>query len=669
MALAGAATVAGAALALGALDAKPAKTESGGTLIWSIPAAMSLFDPPQSCGWLTKNATHMIFDGLVELELGKPEKGWATLRPALAESWTVSEDGMTYTFNLRKGVKFHDGTPFNAEVAKWNYDRFSNPDAPQYNSVANAYLNFYARWIESSRVVDEHTFEIVLTQPHYEWLQIGQSSCGQPEMISPTAWEIHGDQDIALHPVGTGPFKFVEREIDVMVVLERNDDYYGEPAKLDYMVYRQITDPATRIAALRAGEINMVTEPTWDEIENLVDEGFQLQLQPNVPSVWYAAFNMQHPDLQDVRVRKAINMAIDREGVAREVLRGTGKAEHGMLSAGTFAYDPDYDPCPYDPDGAKALLAEAGYADGLELTFEIFDYGWNEAWEKWMQRDLKKVGIDLKLEKLEWMTYLGKWLQGMPETVAMNSMGWGWSVPYWREQGAGPRPRGGADAPRRHPRARGQALRLPAPVLGRHAPARADRHRHRLRAGHPHRRRADDRARRHHPGPDPAAVVRHPEEARQRHDPYHPRSRRGLGHGRRGAGDVFRSDGRVRRREDDLPKPPAPLHPGAAGFDHQAGRLARIRAALDLRPPADPHRPAHRLPLPHPLPAPDARMLRSAPRAQGSKTWPPGGVLLALKAHVSSPPRSLLLSLMPGLDPGISISPPYSWTGSHLSLG
>ena len=253
VALAGAATVAGAALALGAFDTKPAKAESGGTLIWSIPAAMSLFDPPQSCGWLTKNATHMIFDGLVELELGKPEKGWATLRPALAESWTVSEDGMTYTFNLRKGVKFHDGTPFNAEVAKWNYDRFSNPDAPQYNSVANAYLNFYARWIASTRVVDEHTFEIVLTQPHYEWLQIGQSSCGQPEMISPTAWEIHGDQDIALHPVGTGPFKFVEREIDVMVVLERNDDYYGEPAKLDYMVYRQITDPATRIAALRAG--------------------------------------------------------------------------------------------------------------------------------------------------------------------------------------------------------------------------------------------------------------------------------------------------------------------------------------------------------------------------------------------------------------------------------
>ena len=355
VALAGAATVAGAALALGALDTKSAKAE-GGTLVWSIPAAMSLMDPPQSCGWLTKNATHMIFDGLVELELGKPEAGWATLRPALAESWTVSEDGRTYTFNLRQGVNFHDGTPFNAEVAKWNYDRFSDPDVPQYSPVGAAFLSFYARWIESTRVVDEHTFEVTLTQPHYEWLQIGQSSCGQPEMISPAAWEKYGDEDIAINPIGTGPFKFVEREIDVMVVLERNDDYYGEPAKLDRMIYRQITDPATRIAALRAGEINMVTEPTWDEIENLVDEGFQLLLQPNVPSVWYAAFNMKHEALQDVRVRKAINMAIDREGVAREVLRGTGKAEHGMLSAGTFAYDPDYKCLPVRSGGRQGAV-------------------------------------------------------------------------------------------------------------------------------------------------------------------------------------------------------------------------------------------------------------------------------------------------------------------------
>ena len=426
----GLAVVAGGALALGALNAKPAKAE-GGTLVWSIPAAQSLYDPMQACGWLTKNTTHMIFDGLVELELGKPEQPWSTLRPALAESWTISDDGTVYTFNLRKGVKFHDGTPFNADVAKWNYDRFSNPDAAHYSAAGAAFLSFYSRWIESSRAVDEHTFEVVLNQPNYEWLQIGQSSCGQPEMISPAAWEKYGDEDLALNPVGTGPFKFVERDIGVMAILERNEYYYGEPAKLDRMIYHQITDQATRMSALRAGEINMLTEPAWDEIENLVDEGFQLLLQPNVPSVWYAQFNMKNPVLQDVRVRRAINMAVDREYVANEIYKGTAHAEHGMLSAGTFAYDPNYKPYPYDPEGAKKLLAEAGYADGLEITLETFDYGWNEAWEKSVQRDLKKVGIDVKLTKLEWMTYLGKWLNGMGPEVGMNTMGWGWSVPYW----------------------------------------------------------------------------------------------------------------------------------------------------------------------------------------------------------------------------------------------
>ena len=129
----GIAVAAGISIALGSYAMKPAN--AGGTLVWSIPAAMSLMDPPQSCGWLTKNATHMIFDGLVELELGKPEAPWATLKPALAESWTISDDGLVYTFNIRKGVKFHDGTPFDANVAKWNYDRFLTPDAPQYLSL------------------------------------------------------------------------------------------------------------------------------------------------------------------------------------------------------------------------------------------------------------------------------------------------------------------------------------------------------------------------------------------------------------------------------------------------------------------------------------------------------------------------------------------------------
>ena len=116
----------GVSFGLGSLDAKPARAE--GTLVWAIPAAMSLFDPPQSCGWLTKNATHMIFDGLVELELGKPEQPWATLRPALAESWDISPDGLTYTFHIRQGVKFSNGDPLTMDDIKWSLDRMLDPN-------------------------------------------------------------------------------------------------------------------------------------------------------------------------------------------------------------------------------------------------------------------------------------------------------------------------------------------------------------------------------------------------------------------------------------------------------------------------------------------------------------------------------------------------------------
>ncbi len=276
--LAGLALAAG--LALGAGTAT--KAEAGGTLIWAMPAEMGLYDPHVACGWLTKNVTHMIFDGLVELDLTDPKATYAKLRPALAKSWEISDDGTVYTFHLRDDVKFHDGTPFNAEAAKWNYDRFSNDKAPHYNKQANAFLGYYARWIKSTEVVDANTFRVTLTEPNYEWLQSGQSSCGQPEMVSPAAREKYGDEQLPLHPVGTGPFVFVEREQNVKAVVERNPNYWGEAPKLDRLIVRPMQDPSTRLSALRAGEVNMVTEPPWDEIEGLVGEGFQLLTQPNV---------------------------------------------------------------------------------------------------------------------------------------------------------------------------------------------------------------------------------------------------------------------------------------------------------------------------------------------------------------------------------------------------
>jgi peptide/nickel transport system substrate-binding protein len=135
--------------------------------------------------------------------------------------------------------------------------------------------------------------------------------------------------------------------------------------------------------------------------------------------------------MQDLRIRQAINMAIDRQGIANEIYHKTGRAEFGMLSPGTDAYDPKFASYVYDPAAARKLLAEAGYPNGFKMVFELPQYGTGEIVETWIQRDLKKVGIDVELRKFEWVTYMGKWAAGMPADVGMNEIGWGMSTPAW----------------------------------------------------------------------------------------------------------------------------------------------------------------------------------------------------------------------------------------------
>jgi len=419
-----------AAAALSLPAAMPAQAE-GGTLVWGMPAVETVLDPHVGCGGLTMNVTFQIYENLWEQDLTQPEVTPNAIVPRLAKSWDISPDGTEYTFHLREGVTFHDGTPFDAEAVKFNYDRFWNESSPHFYPAAKAYLGYFTKYIENVEVIDPLTVKITLTEPNYEWLRLGVLSCGQPRMISPTAVATLGNDTLASQPVGTGPFKFSEMEVGVKIVLERNDAYWGEHAKLDRIIYRPLSDPATRLNALRAGEVNMIHEAPWDELESLADEGFQLVMNENTPSIFFISFNMKNEVMQDVRVRKAINMAIDREGIAREVMHNTGKAEYGILSPGTTAYDPSFRSFPYDPEGAKQLLAEAGYADGLQIDYDIFQYGTGELVEKWVQRDLKKVGIDTKMTLIEWQTYLTKWLAGAAPELEMNQMSWGMATAWW----------------------------------------------------------------------------------------------------------------------------------------------------------------------------------------------------------------------------------------------
>lgn len=418
-----------AGLLLGGFAAGTDEARAQGTLIYGMPADHDILDPHATGGWVTYHVTYNIFESFVKEDLTEADVVTPKLVPGLATSWEISEDGTEYTFKLREGVTFHDGEPFNADAVMFNFERFWDTESPNYFEKSAAFVSAYTQWIKAVDKIDDMTVKITLTQPNYEWLRTGLQSYGQPLMISPKSVAEHGNEGIALNPVGTGPFKFVEREQGVKTVIERNDDYWGRKAKLDRIIYRPLEDPATRVNALRTGEVNFVGVPPWDDVEDLKDEGFILTTNDNVPNYVFIHLNHKHPALQDKRVRQALNMAIDKEGLVNEIYAGTGRVEHGMLSPGTFAYDPDFRFYDYDPEKAKELLAEAGYGDGLELNWDIFQYGTGELVESWIQRDLKKVGVDVKIQKYEWIAYLRRWASGMTDDIAMNHIGWGMTYP------------------------------------------------------------------------------------------------------------------------------------------------------------------------------------------------------------------------------------------------
>lgn len=422
----------GTALGLGVAALLPQQAQAQGTLVWATPAAADALDPHAMGGWIGRAVTRQIFEGLLEADLSDPDAEYVKLRPALAESWEVTEEGKVWTFKLRQGVTFHDGTPFDAEAVRYNVERFANPDAPHYSEKAKAYMGNYTGWVEKFEIIDESTVRFTLNRPNYEWFEGTIHSYGQFLMMSPAVIEKYGNDDVALHPTGTGPFRFVEREQGVKIVLERNDEYWGEKARLDQLVIAQLSDGSTRVNALLAGEVNMMTVPPWEQIEDLKqEEDLVLSTNENVPSLWYMHINQKHPILQDKRVRQAMLYGYNRKEMAEKLMRGTATPAYGMLSKGTFAFDPDFDMYSYDPEKARALLAEAGYPDGFEVNMDAIIYGLGELSEQWFQRDMAEIGITVNLTKNEWIAYLGKWAAGMTDEVGINEMGWGTSIPSW----------------------------------------------------------------------------------------------------------------------------------------------------------------------------------------------------------------------------------------------
>ncbi|MES2532745.1 MAG: ABC transporter substrate-binding protein [Pseudomonadota bacterium] len=401
----------------------------GGTLVVGLSGEPSVFDPNRQFSYETYRIDLHIYESLVAENLARPFKeGPPEIIPALAESWQVSDDATTFTFKLRKGVKFHDGSDFDAEAVRFNVRRFTDPTFEFYDVRSNGSMKPVYGGLKEIKVLDAHTVQYVFAHPFIDFLRLLPQGNFVSGVFSPAALRKYGQDGLAEHPTGTGPYRFVTRVRNEKTELVRNDGYWGAQPHLDKLIFRPINDDATRLSALRSGQLDILSKIPADGVEGLRKSGYTVHDSPGANQLflsWYFGNRFA----KDKAVRQAFVKAIDREGLVKSLYKGLAFPSYSIFNWGSTAYDPAQKDFTYDPAGARKLLADAGYKDG-EIEFSIITYTLQQPVIEWIQRDLAKVGIKINIISLEWLTYASKLASPTPET-ALFTMEWGFITPYW----------------------------------------------------------------------------------------------------------------------------------------------------------------------------------------------------------------------------------------------
>ncbi len=362
----------------------------GGTLTFATGADPDSLDPQNTQSNPGEQVNRMMHENLVRFSAKMQ------LEPALAESWLASKDGLTWTFKLRKGVKFHDGTPFDAKAVKYFFDRVLGDEKPFKASL-------YTPVVQGAEVIDDSTVRVILKQPFGAFLFIMAHSAGA--IVSPAAHQKWG-KDLALHPVGTGPFKFVEWMKGDHVTMERNDGYWGGAPNLDRVVVKTVREDQARVLMLESGDADLIVNIPTEEIPRLrKDARFTIESSPTARAL-FIAINVKKKPFDDVRVRQALNYAVNRDAIVKELFQNNAQvvASHVSPLQNGYAQLAGY---PYDPKKSKELLAQAGQpALKVKLWSPkgrfVKDYELAQA----VQQDLAAVGVEATLSTMEWGAYL-----------------------------------------------------------------------------------------------------------------------------------------------------------------------------------------------------------------------------------------------------------------------
>ncbi|GAD35054.1 dipeptide ABC transporter substrate-binding protein [Microbacterium sp. TS-1] len=407
-----------AALALSSCAAGTSSSEDGEqTLV--IGSQMASF-PSLDTGAITtagyegqRLIGNLVYEGLTKRDVSDPNAP-AGVAPALASSWEVADDGLSYTFTLQDGVTFHDGTDWDADALIYNINRYMDETDPNYDPVLITYytvLNF----VDSVEKVDDMTVTFTLNQPFAFFL----ADLYNVYFASPTSLDEDGAAGQATNPVGTGPFVFDELQQNQSISFVRNDDYWGEVPQLDRLTVELIPDPSARTAALRSGRVDWIEAAQPDDLASLESAGF-VATGNAFDWEWSWQLMTGEAPFDDIRVRQAMNYAIDREAIADDLLHGTAVPAHQMFASASLYYTEDDDLYDYDPEKAKALLAEAGYPDGLDVTVGYITAGSGAMQAKSMnealQTQLAAVGINVSLEPVDF--------SGMYAKLGEGDTGW-----------------------------------------------------------------------------------------------------------------------------------------------------------------------------------------------------------------------------------------------------
>ena len=400
--------------------------EQGGSAVVSFQNDVSTLDPQVGYDWQNWSIIKSLFDGLMDYVPGTTE-----LTPHLAESYEVSDDGLTYTFTLRQGVKFHNGRELVADDVRYTFERVLNPETQSpgqgfYLTIAGAqeFIDGAADSIAGVEVVDDYTVRFTTSEPDASFLH--KLGLNFAHVVPQEAVEAAAG-DFGHQPVGTGGFMLDEWALGQHIRLVRNPDYF-EPGLpyLDQLTFEIGVDPNVAFLRLQRGEVDILgdgipsaryTEVLADPVlSELVATGEQMQ-------TGYVTINVEMEPFTDVRVRQALNMAINKDRIVR-IVNNRAVPANQILPPLFESYASDYEGYAYDPEAARSLLAEAGYPDGFDTVLYAYNVAPNDRIAQAIQADLAEIGVNAELRTQAQSTVIEAGGAGQAPLLWSGGMAW-----------------------------------------------------------------------------------------------------------------------------------------------------------------------------------------------------------------------------------------------------